>query len=221
MHNFYDRDFVDNPNKDLLLSPSEIIMIRDFPERLFSGKAVIPISERGLLSRITSTLMNEPSESIYRFWLSSSLEAFLRGSNKDHQAFVAHTGVIQHMITHVLTVGVKSSSNLQTAFDLLGELTKFNKHTLEILESCFDEQMFSDFMEIVMSNLVDSNVFLRSLYLSFEYISNYPDEVEALASDEASEASYLTHSWVQFVPDIVSQRAVDRILGSGALKHSQ
>ena len=153
VHNFYDRDFIDNPNKDLLLSPTEIALIRNHPERLLTGHNSIPANSRGLLSRITATLINEPADSVYRFWLSSCLEAFLRGSNKDHQVFLAHSGVINHVVSHVVSIGVKTSNNLQTAFDLLGELTKFNQHSLEMLESIFEEREFRDFMDIVLSNL--------------------------------------------------------------------
>lgn len=34
---------------------------------------------RGLLSKIVDVLMQEPMDSLYRFWLASCVEAFLRG----------------------------------------------------------------------------------------------------------------------------------------------
>ena len=48
VHNFYDRDFIDNPNKNLLLSPAEISLIQNHPERLISGKYCLQPSESGL-----------------------------------------------------------------------------------------------------------------------------------------------------------------------------
>ena len=229
VHNFYDRDFVDNPNKGLLLSSTEALLIREQPEKLLLGKVAVPLSERGLLSRISATLMNEPSDSVYRFWLASCLESFLRGSNQDHQVFVAHSGIVQHIVAHVLSIGVKSSNNLQTAFDLLGELIKFNRHTLELLESSFDDEQFRDFMACAMSNLIDSNVFLRSLFLSMESISIQHSAAQTEAGTEmeietktetetetenvvaSHVTSYLTHSWISANPVVVSTRAIDGI----------
>ncbi|CAM9548645.1 unnamed protein product, partial [Sphacelaria rigidula] len=34
---------------------------------------------RGLLSKIVDVFMKEPMDSLYRFWLASCVEAFLRG----------------------------------------------------------------------------------------------------------------------------------------------
>lgn len=219
VHNFYDRDFVDNPNKNLLLSPSEIELIQNRPDQLISGKFYINSENSGLLARISATLLLEPTESIYRFWLASCLESFLRGSNKRHQVFVANLGIVRHIVTHILAIGVKTSNNLQTAFDLLGEVVKFNRVTLEIFEACFDDDQFRDFMNIVMENLIDSNVFIRSLFLSMESISSCSIvkgkrdsascvDVEPLFN---SKPTYLTHSWVQTLPTIASTRALDRI----------
>ena len=230
VHNFYDRDFIDNPIKDLLLSEAEIQIIRDQPERLLSSQSTIPAASRGLLSNITSTLMNEPYDSIYRFWLLSCIEAFLRGSNKDHQVFVAHSGVIKHVVTHIISIGVKNSTSLQTAFDLLGELIKFNLYLFEQLEKSFEDQEFRDFVDTILANLIDSNVFLRSLYLSMEFFScsgkndidhnnNYLDAsiMEGLddftysSDSETKNISYLTHTWIQCHPKIISSKAIGAI----------
>ena len=107
-----------------------------------------------------------------RFWLSSCLEAFLRGSGPREQLFVARGGVLAHTTSHIVDVGLRPSNNLQTAFDLLGELVKGNCHTLEMIEASLGDRQFRQFMDVVMSNLVDSNVFLRSLFLSMETISD-------------------------------------------------
>lgn len=37
------------------------------------------VDTRGLLSKIVDVFMREPTESLYRFWLASCVEAFLRG----------------------------------------------------------------------------------------------------------------------------------------------
>lgn len=38
-----------------------------------------------MIVRIVSALMDEPVDSLYRFWLASCVEAFLRGSNPRDQ----------------------------------------------------------------------------------------------------------------------------------------
>lgn len=37
------------------------------------------VDTRGLLSKIVDVFMREPMDSLYRFWLASCVEAFLRG----------------------------------------------------------------------------------------------------------------------------------------------
>lgn len=37
------------------------------------------VDTRGLLSKIVDVFMKEPMDSLYRFWLASCVEAFLRG----------------------------------------------------------------------------------------------------------------------------------------------
>lgn len=37
------------------------------------------VDTRGLLSKIVDVFMMEPMDSLYRFWLASCVEAFLRG----------------------------------------------------------------------------------------------------------------------------------------------
>ncbi|CAN0469086.1 unnamed protein product, partial [Discosporangium mesarthrocarpum] len=60
---------------------------------------------------------------------------------------------------------------LQTAFDLLGELCKGNYEVLELLESGMTTRQLQRFLKMVVGNLIDSNVFIRSLVLSVEHRS--------------------------------------------------
>jgi Trpc4-associated protein len=140
VHNFYDRDFLGNANKHIILTDAEKAMLARCSrpeEAMREGGLLISITgkDRGLISRIMGTLLREPPESIYRFWLSSCLEAFLRGSGKEQQLFVALSGVMNHTVSHVVNMGVRPSVNLQTSFDLLGELVKGNEHTVAMLEA--------------------------------------------------------------------------------------
>jgi len=62
------------------------------------------------------------------------------------------------------------SGRLQTAFDLLGELCKGNTETLNVLLDLLDGDRFERLMNVAVSHLVDSNVFIRALLLSVERI---------------------------------------------------
>ena len=55
----------------------------------------------GLLCTLIGILMEEPSDSQYRFWIASCIEAFLRGSNAASQLLVARTGLLEHLLAEV------------------------------------------------------------------------------------------------------------------------
>ena len=213
VHNFFDRDFVGNEIKALLLGKGEAVLITEAVSSSYLQKSqLVPVEERGLLTRIMDTLQREPPDSVYRFWLSSCLEAYLRGAGQREQLFVARAGVLAHTADHIMSVAKLTAPNLQTAFDLLGEVVKNNQMTLEMMEEVLtaSDGTFSAFMDVVMANLVDSNVFLRSLYLSLETVSDQHSRLEAATAgavgaslQETSTAAlrspgYLTHSWIQF-----------------------
>ena len=261
VHNFYDRDFFNNPNKHLLLSGSELQAIHSGIDTLRGG-FISSGEDQGLLNTITYTLLRESNDSIYRFWLSSCIEAYLRGSGPAEQIFVSRSGILNHLVSHVLSCSLTTTGNLQTVFDLLGEITKSNSWTVELLEQSLVGNQFQVFMDVVLSNLVDSNVFLRSLYLTMEkisteriirnrtsnnntkvdldkhydnndYLSVQTDE-NKISSTSASHGNqhrpmkvegtqkmfknshviigYLTHSWIQFTPILLSKRAIDCIV---------
>ena len=125
----------------------------------------------GLLSNIISTLLEQAEDSPYRFWLSSCLESWLRGSSEDEQVYCAKSGLIDFLVDYVLGNKLHCAGNLQTAFDLLGELCKGNIVTLQMVLQTMDEERFERLMSVVISNLVDSNVFIRALLLTTERIS--------------------------------------------------
>jgi Trpc4-associated protein len=59
-------------------------------------------------------------------------------------------------------------SDVQINFDLLGELIKFNKTLFKELNRFLAGDRFDQFVEVLVTNLVDSNVFVRSLVLSLD-----------------------------------------------------
>lgn len=125
----------------------------------------------GLMVKIIEVLMKEPADSVYRFWLASCVEAFLRGSDPIDQEYVAVTGLMEHLVAEVLdgSSGFKCAASLQIDFDLLGELIKFNPRMFAHLNKILHGSKLTRFIEVLVSNLVDSNVFIRSIVLSLEY----------------------------------------------------
>eukprot|EP01045_Picozoa_sp_COSAG04_P010804 COSAG04_NODE_672_length_11281_cov_16.794402_6_plen_317_part_00 len=84
VHNFLDRDGDNTRNKRLLLTRSELTSVGVGE----GGSPDAPGQEGGLLSKLLDVLLSEPCDSKYRFWLSSCVESFLRGSHPAHQQFV-------------------------------------------------------------------------------------------------------------------------------------
>lgn len=61
------------------------------------------------------------------------------------------------------------TNNVQITFDLLGEIVKFNKINVVILNRICEEKDYQPMLlQIMEENIIDSNVFLRSLVIGFE-----------------------------------------------------
>ena len=205
LHNFCDRDCDNYWGRQLLLSKSE----RDL---VFNPNASADVKpEAGLLIKIIGAFMGESDESPYRFWLASCIESYLRGSSPAEQLFVAKSGLLNHLVQEVSSERLHCAGSLQTSFDLLGELGKGNSDVFRLLVSGLDEDGFRRLMSVAASNLVDSNVFIRSLLLSLERLSA-SNRLLPLHADlnrgsndvtlfdwssmrGSQSRSYLTHSW--------------------------
>ena len=204
LHNYCDRDCDNYDGRRLLLSDDERMFI--FGNHYTSEYDTTNISP-GLLSKIVAAFVSESEESPYRFWLASCIESFLRGSSSVEQVFVAKSGLIEHLIVDVTRDSFHCSGSLQTSFDLLGELCKGNTESLEILVSYLEtEDKFRKLMIVAASNLVDSNVFIRSVILSLERISlgsKSDDDNDMLcmsnmrweSDNGVFSRAYITHSW--------------------------
>jgi hypothetical protein len=79
IHNFCDRDSCNQANKDLLLLPAP------FKESSWLSKPTGDMKDEGLMFKILKILINEPADSLYRFWLASCVEAFLGGADPKNQ----------------------------------------------------------------------------------------------------------------------------------------
>jgi hypothetical protein len=189
VHNFCDRDVDNYSGRQLLLSQDEIAVIagaRSKDDEL----SVSP----GLLSKIAEAFMRESDESPYRFWLASCIESFLRGSSPKEQVFVAKSGLLEHLVDEISSVKLHCAGNLQTSFDILGELAKGNPHVVRMMMSVLDESRFRKLFSVATSNLVDSNVFIRSLILTVERLASEQNEAWTCRTDNSA---YLTHSWME------------------------
>eukprot|EP01017_Pseudomicrothorax_dubius_P011390 TRINITY_DN14254_c0_g1_i1.p1 TRINITY_DN14254_c0_g1~~TRINITY_DN14254_c0_g1_i1.p1 ORF type:complete len:261 (+),score=46.92 TRINITY_DN14254_c0_g1_i1:61-783(+) len=101
--------------------------------------------------------------------LSSCVESIMRGSHFLHQAFVAHSGLLFILYYQITQNALKKTNNIQMAYDLLGEIIKYNPYNIHILASiCSEATSRKEFFNKIRTNLVDSNVFLRGLLLSYE-----------------------------------------------------
>ncbi|KAL8450526.1 hypothetical protein Emag_003155 [Eimeria magna] len=171
----------------------------------------------GLLCRLICIYGHEPPSSLYKFWLASSIEACIRGSDPLIKVFAAESGLLQILLSDMHAIALEqrrlqnkqeeqgsaalpaavemlqeggavsdsnsSSSNgssssssaaqrgmLQSCCDLLGELLKFNPYVLLLLDRHFarDPAALAVFTSTIEDNLIDTNVLVRSLYLTAE-----------------------------------------------------
>ncbi|KAG1698050.1 hypothetical protein DVH05_015533 [Phytophthora capsici] len=211
IHNFCDRDYSDNTSKLLLLSEHEVQLMND------GGTTPINLDhpDKGLLSKIIHALIEQPVDSIYRFWLASCVEAFLRRAAPSEQLFVARTPLLQALINEILSGGgFRSQGSFQSAFDLLGEMTKGNWQTLQLFHGLLSNTQFAAFMEVVILNLVDSNVFIRSMLLSSEKFAKQPESgIFGLADDYEMDrmSEFLTVNLVKLLRDLMTIVNMDDI----------
>ena len=170
LHNFCDRDCDNYTARRLLLSAEEREYV--FSKRNWEDHpAVSPNIAPGLFTKVLRAFMRESDDSPYRFWLASCAESFLRGSSPQEQLFAARSGLLINLIDDIVSDKLHCAGSLQTSFDLLGELCKGNSEVLHLLVSTLDEEKFRKIMSAAAANLVDSNVFIRSLMLSVERIA--------------------------------------------------
>jgi len=140
-----------------------------FNGEMLTKNAFENVQNKGLLNRIITLLRRVPGNSSYHFWLSSCVESLLRGFHCLHQIFVAHSGLLHNLLAQIVGNQIVKANNIQISYDLVGEIVKFNKHNIIFLESLCDRFAWSPILpQRVEHNIVDSNVFLRSILLSGE-----------------------------------------------------
>ena len=155
--------------KALLITRDECIAVQHSMDAgIFNGRelAKVPRASRGLMHLILIEFVHPQLEQNYRYWMSSVIESFLRGSIPLHQAMVAQAGILSHVSKSILDETSQSVHGLQSSFDLLGEMIKFNPALVLQLESTLGRDGIDNLTRICSSHLVESNMFLRSLLLT-------------------------------------------------------
>eukprot|EP00826_Nyctotherus_ovalis_P003912 TRINITY_DN10813_c0_g1_i1.p4 TRINITY_DN10813_c0_g1~~TRINITY_DN10813_c0_g1_i1.p4 ORF type:complete len:100 (-),score=29.76 TRINITY_DN10813_c0_g1_i1:680-979(-) len=93
------------------------------------------------------------------------------------QLLMVRSGIMESIVEDIISAHAQEDTSLQTSFDLLSEIVKYNKRTLLIVESSMSEEEFNAVCGKILKNIVDSNVLVRALILSlhrFEAVSLLP-----------------------------------------------
>jgi Trpc4-associated protein len=149
--------------------------------------------------------------------MASCIEAFLRGSEPIFQKFVAKSGMLEYLVDDIVADGPKVQGSLQTSFDLLGELVKFNREIFSSFNQLLTGEKLPKFLSNVITHLVDSNVFLRGMVLSMERFTE-EDRTKSgtpghtpYAFAECKIAQFLDQNWFRLVKDLMTVVSIDNI----------
>lgn len=125
---------------------------------------------KGLITKIIDELKKTSADNALRFWLSRAIEGFLRGVvSPPDQHFLINRGLVKHLFDHIVNSETRAKEIIQSSFDLLGEVMKFNAAGfLEFNKAVENEAQFDVFVSVMTSNVVDSNMFIRCSVLSHE-----------------------------------------------------
>uniref|UniRef100_UPI00358EE955 short transient receptor potential channel 4-associated protein isoform X2 n=1 Tax=Myxine glutinosa TaxID=7769 RepID=UPI00358EE955 len=185
LHSFSDH----HENKYLLLNKEELSELSTIAasENIPESKALQDIDrllvcrgEKGLLKKLIEVMKNKPPSSAFRFWLARAVESFLRGETSFvDQMFLLNLGLLEHIVSCIIDNESCKRDILQSNFDLLGELMKFNVKAFRKFYKCVaTEERFGVFMQQLNSSLVDSNMFIRCVALSLERFLGKLDNFE-------------------------------------------
>uniref|UniRef100_A0A8C7CW54 Uncharacterized protein n=1 Tax=Oncorhynchus kisutch TaxID=8019 RepID=A0A8C7CW54_ONCKI len=87
--------------------------------------------------------------------------------------FLLKRGLLEHILFSIIDSGCKSRDMLQSYFDLLGELMKFNIDAFKRFNKYVNtEEKFQTFMTQINSSLVDSNMLVRCIILSLDRLES-------------------------------------------------
>jgi len=137
----------------------------------------------GLLVKIVEVLKKEPATSSLRFWLCRAVESYLRGrASYPDQIFLIRRGLLQHITASILQDDAGHKEAIQSSFDLLSEMVKFNYDACKQMDDILNsESKMKKCVLLVKNNLVDSNMFIRAIVLSHDYFMSQEGEVNTFA----------------------------------------
>ncbi|KAL0978601.1 hypothetical protein UPYG_G00172770 [Umbra pygmaea] len=178
-------------NKYLLLNNNElnelsaISLKANIPEMealVNTDRSLVCDGKKGLLTRLLIVMKREPPDSSFRFWQARAVESFLRGATSyADQMFLLKRGLIEHILFCIIDSGCKSRDVLQSYFDLLGELMKFNIDAFKRFNKYVSTgDKFQTFMTQINSSLVDSNMLVRCIVLSLDRFESQTDDVKVV-----------------------------------------
>ncbi|KAM9408097.1 transient receptor potential cation channel, subfamily C, member 4 associated protein a [Pholidichthys leucotaenia] len=178
-------------NKYLLLNSQElnelsaISMKANIPEveaLVNTDRSLVCDGKKGLLTRLLTVMKKEPPDSSFRFWQARAVESFLRGATSyADQMFLLKRGLLEHILFCIIDSGCTSRDVLQSYFDLLGELMKFNIDAFKRFNKYVDTpEKFQTFLTQINSSLVDSNMLVRCIVLSLDRFESQTEDVKVV-----------------------------------------
>uniref|UniRef100_A0A8C6LSH5 Transient receptor potential cation channel, subfamily C, member 4 associated protein a n=1 Tax=Nothobranchius furzeri TaxID=105023 RepID=A0A8C6LSH5_NOTFU len=178
-------------NKYLLLNNQElnelsaISMKANIPEveaLVNTDRSLVCDGKKGLLTRLLTVMKREPPDSSFRFWQARAVESFLRGATSyADQMFLLKRGLLEHILFCIIDSGCTSRDVLQSYFDLLGELMKFNIDAFKRFNKYVNTpEKFQAFLTQINSSLVDSNMLVRCIVLSLDRFENQTEDVKVM-----------------------------------------
>ncbi|KAM9798825.1 transient receptor potential cation channel, subfamily C, member 4 associated protein a [Syngnathus typhle] len=178
-------------NKYLLLNSQElnelsaISMKANIPEveaLVNTDRSLVCDGKKGLLTRLLTVMKKEPPDSSFRFWQARAVESFLRGATSyADQMFLLKRGLLEHILFCIIDSGCTSRDVLQSYFDLLGELMKFNIDAFKRFNKYVNTpEKFQTFLTQINSSLVDSNMLVRCIVLSLDRFQSQTEDVKVV-----------------------------------------
>uniref|UniRef100_A0A8C3KEB9 Transient receptor potential cation channel subfamily C member 4 associated protein n=1 Tax=Calidris pygmaea TaxID=425635 RepID=A0A8C3KEB9_9CHAR len=176
---------------DITLKIQFLRLLQSFSDH---HESLVCDGKRGLLTRLLQVMKKEPAESSFRFWQARAVESFLRGTTSyADQMFLLKRGLLEHILYCIVDSECKSRDVLQSYFDLLGELMKFNIDAFKRFNKYINtDEKFQIFLNQINSSLVDSNMLVRCITLSLDRFENQSDAKVAEVLSECRLLSYMS-----------------------------
>uniref|UniRef100_A0A671W566 Transient receptor potential cation channel, subfamily C, member 4 associated protein a n=1 Tax=Sparus aurata TaxID=8175 RepID=A0A671W566_SPAAU len=183
-------------NKYLLLNSQElnelsaISMKANIPEveaLVNTDRSLVCDGKKGLLTRILTVMKREPPDSSFSLSspffkrISQYVSLVLGATSYADQMFLLKRGLLEHILFCIIDSGCTSRDVLQSYFDLLGELMKFNIDAFKRFNKYVNTpEKFQTFLTQINSSLVDSNMLVRCIVLSLDRFESQTEDVKVV-----------------------------------------